>query len=349
MLSNDYISNLLRFLLILISFNYFFCWNLIYFIIFFELSSLIVIIMALIFGIQVEKINSFYYFFLYNLIRFIPFLLIIIVFIKYFKINLIYSDFFVDFFFILFSLLVFIVKFPLFFLHYWLPKIHVEASTFSSILLARLLLKFGVIGFYRFLIFLKINNRLLMIYIFFLGFLMSLLICLLQSDLKSQIAFSSISHIRVVFYSLIIFRSLIEKFSFFVTIGHAFRRCLRFWFVGEVFYSIQSRLVMEVNSIFLSNFKFCLYLTIVLILIGSFPFSINYYTEYFIIYTLNKSFYFIWFFVWFFFFDFFFIIFLISFIYFGKVYKKLNNVLYVVIWLFIFWSYNVFFFFNSLL
>jgi NADH:ubiquinone oxidoreductase subunit 4 (subunit M) len=139
-----------------------------------------------------------------------------------------------------------------------LPKIHVEASTFSRILLASLLLKFGVMGFFRFIFFLKYNNYIFFFFIFFYGFLISLFLCLLQRDLKRQIAFSSISHIRVVFFNLIILNSFTEKFSFLVIIGHAFRRRIIFWFVGELFYSLKTRLVIEVNSIFIRNYFFCL-------------------------------------------------------------------------------------------
>lgn len=45
-----------------------------------------------------------------------------------------------------FLVLSFIVKFPIFGFHYWLPVAHVEASTMGSIILARVLLKIGGIG-----------------------------------------------------------------------------------------------------------------------------------------------------------------------------------------------------------
>ena len=294
---------MLCFFLILISFNFFFCWNLIYFVIFFEVRSLIVILIALIFGIQVEKINAFYFFFIYNLLRFLPFLLIVVYLIKCeIVLNLIYLDCLVDYFFIFFILLVFLIKFPLFFFHYWLPKIHVEASTLSRMLLARLLLKFGVFGFYRFIFFLKFINIFFFLFIFFLGFLLRLWMCVIQRDIKSQIAYSSISHMRVVFFSILNFSSYIEKFSFFVIIGHAFSRCLRFWYVGEIFYTLKRRLVIEVNSFFLRNIKFSFYFSLILLLMGSFPFSLSYFTEYFIFFFIYKRFYFVFFFIWFFFF-----------------------------------------------
>jgi NADH-quinone oxidoreductase subunit M len=40
----------------------------------------------------------------------------------------------------------FIVKFPIFGFHYWLPVAHVEASTIGSMLLAGILLKLGSVG-----------------------------------------------------------------------------------------------------------------------------------------------------------------------------------------------------------
>ena len=40
----------------------------------------------------------------------------------------------------------FIVKFPIFGFHYWLPVAHVEASTIGSIILAGVLLKLGSVG-----------------------------------------------------------------------------------------------------------------------------------------------------------------------------------------------------------
>jgi NADH:ubiquinone oxidoreductase subunit 4 (subunit M) len=41
----------------------------------------------------------------------------------------------------------FMVKVPLYFIHIWLPKAHVEAPTAGSVILAGILLKMGAVGF----------------------------------------------------------------------------------------------------------------------------------------------------------------------------------------------------------
>ncbi|EJW69952.1 hypothetical protein WUBG_19143, partial [Wuchereria bancrofti] len=41
------------------------------------------------------------------------------------------------------------LKFPVYFLHVWLPKVHVEAPTRARIVLAGVILKLGGAGFYR--------------------------------------------------------------------------------------------------------------------------------------------------------------------------------------------------------
>lgn len=46
-----------------------------------------------------------------------------------------------------FFLLLLVVKLPLFPLHFWLPRAHTEASTFSSMLLARVILKISLAGY----------------------------------------------------------------------------------------------------------------------------------------------------------------------------------------------------------
>nr|YP_010704300.1 NADH dehydrogenase subunit 4 [Dictyosoma tongyeongensis]WCP11126.1 NADH dehydrogenase subunit 4 [Dictyosoma tongyeongensis] len=104
-------------------------------------------------------------------------------------------------------LLAFLVKMPLYGVHLWLPKAHVEAPVAGSMVLAAVLLKLGGYGMMRMVVMLDpLTQELSYPFIIFAlwGVIMTGSICLRQTDLKSLIAYSSVSHMGLVVGGILI-------------------------------------------------------------------------------------------------------------------------------------------------
>jgi NADH-quinone oxidoreductase subunit M len=98
--------------------------------------------------------------------------------------------------------LTFAIKVPLFPFHTWLPDAHVAAPTGGSVILAAVLLKMGTYGFVRFCLPLFPDATKLAVpwiaALAIIGILYAALVALVQKDVKSLVAYSSVAHLGFV-------------------------------------------------------------------------------------------------------------------------------------------------------
>lgn len=145
-------------------------------------------------------------------------------------------------------LLSFSVKNPVYGLHLWLPRAHVEASTSGSILLAALLLKLRVLGLCRFLFPVLRAPCFVAVFILFGGAQASLL-ALTQTDLKRLIAYSSVAHMAPPFAYLSQLHPLSVLSSILLSLGHGFVRASLFLCFGALTSIRGSRRVLHLRGL----------------------------------------------------------------------------------------------------
>lgn len=193
--------------------------------IFLEICLLPIIFIIFFFGLQPEKTKALYYFFFYTVLR--GYFIIFILGKRFFFFNILSLK--EKRRILLFFLRVgFLVKLPIFSLHYWLPLAHTEAPSLGSIVLAGLLLKLGGYGVIIIIFLFNIYISFFIFFFCFFGSIIRSLICSFQRDGKVLIAYSSITHINFGVFTLYFFLKRIKLVRFLIIISHGIMASLIF-------------------------------------------------------------------------------------------------------------------------
>lgn len=293
--------------------------NLLYMFLYFECSFVLIYLLIVFWGYNPERLESLRYFLIYSVCGSFPVFGVVSLFIRYvggsFCLDCLtqlllgfhffslsdYSWFFsVYSFFVVFG---FFFKFPVWGLHSWLPKAHVEAPYYGSVLLAGLMVKLGLYGvFYFYLYFLFFNLSLtclclLVVYLCF-SLLFSKVSTVRQYDLKSYIAYSSIVHMGLVAVAFWSGRVVSSLGCIILAVSHGFISSLLF-LGANCFYMCSGTRRLYLNRGYLYFYSLFIFLWFIcLISNSSIPFSLGFFSEFMLFYAslqfmMTNSFFFV--------------------------------------------------------
>ena len=152
--------------------------------------------------------------------------------------------------------LAFAIKVPMFPFHTWLPDAHVQAPTAGSVILAGVLLKMGTYGFLRFCLpmfpqafesFIPLISILAII-----GIIYGALVAMVQKDVKSLVAFSSVSHMGFIMLGMCALNTQGMQGAILQMLNHGVSTGALFMIVGMIYERRHTRMIADFGGLFKS-------------------------------------------------------------------------------------------------
>ncbi|HEX3476295.1 MAG TPA: NADH-quinone oxidoreductase subunit M [Kofleriaceae bacterium] len=149
--------------------------------------------------------------------------------------------------------LAFAIKIPLFPLHTWLPDAHVEAPTAGSVILAGVLLKFGVYGFLRYAMPLFPHGAVVwaptIAVLAVIGIIYGAFVAFAQDDVKKLVAYSSVSHLGFCALGVVALTTYGISGSIYAMLSHGLTTGGLFLGIGVLYERRHTRRLAEYGGI----------------------------------------------------------------------------------------------------
>jgi NADH-quinone oxidoreductase subunit M len=189
--------------------------------------------------------------------------------------------------------LAFAIKVPLWPFHTWLPDAHVQAPTAGSVILAGVLLKMGTYGFVRicmplfpdatfaFMPYISVLAVIAIVY--------GALVSMVQKDVKSLVAFSSVSHMGFVMLGLFAFNAQGMQGAVIQMINHGISTGALFLIVGMIYERRHTRMIEDFGGIAKVMPVFSAFFMIVMLSSIGLPFTNGFVGEFLILLGTFKA------------------------------------------------------------
>jgi len=149
--------------------------------------------------------------------------------------------------------LAFAIKVPIWPFHTWLPDAHVQAPTAGSVILAGVLLKMGTYGFIRICLPLFPEATMkfvpLISILAIIGIIYGALVAMVQRDVKSLVAFSSVSHLGFVMLGMMALNVEGVEGSVIQMINHGISTGALFLIVGMIYERRHTRMIADFGGL----------------------------------------------------------------------------------------------------